>query len=474
MAKTRVEFVCRACGAKAPRWLGRCPECEGWNTLEEQVARAPVTAVSSARARPALGPSIGGGARPVRLHEIETADFDRLPVPMQEFSRVLGGGIVRGSLVLIGGDPGVGKSTLLVQVSDLVARVGGPVLYVSGEESLAQIGLRARRLGLDAPDLLFASDNDLGTVLEAIESARPTVVIIDSIQSIHSAEIESSPGSVSQLRECALRFMHLAKNSGISIFLIGHVTKDGAIAGPKVLEHMVDTVLYLEGERYHAYRLLRSTKNRFGATHEVGVFEMRGEGMVEVANPSAAFLAERGEDVTGSSVLVTMEGTRPLLVEVQALASKSALAMPRRAANGIESSRLLLVAAVLSRRLGLPLHDQDLYVNVVGGLRIEEPAADLAVALSIVSSFRDRVIDPRTVVCGEVGLSGELRSVGQLEIRLREAAKLGFERAIVSRGPAARSLNDVGLEVVQVGTLREATKAALLSEQDTRRSSDAN
>ncbi len=461
MAKTRVEYVCKACGAKAPRWLGRCPECEGWNTLEERVARPAVAAVPS-RPKPALGPSVGMGVRPVRLHEIEAADFDRLPVPMEEFSRVLGGGIVRGSLVLIGGDPGVGKSTLLVQVSDLVARASGPVLYVSGEESLAQIGLRARRLGLDAPDLFFASENDLGSVLEAVESARPSVVVIDSIQSMHSAELEASPGSVSQLRECTLRFMHLAKGSGVSVFLIGHVTKEGAIAGPKVLEHMVDTVLYLEGERYHAYRLLRSTKNRFGPTHEVGVFEMRGEGMVEVANPSAAFLAERGEDVTGSSVLVTMEGTRPLLVEVQALASKSALAMPRRAANGIESNRLLLVSAVLSRRLGLPLHDQDLYVNVIGGLRIEEPAADLAVALSIVSSFRDRTLDPRTVVCGEVGLSGELRSVGQLELRLREAAKLGFERAVVPRGPAARSLKGIGLEVVQVATLREATKAALL------------
>jgi DNA repair protein RadA/Sms len=463
MAKTRVEYVCSACGARAPRWFGRCPECEAWNTAEERVARPAVAAVQS-RPKPAigLGPGPGGAGRAVRLHEIEEADFDRLPVPMEEFSRVLGGGIVRGSLVLIGGDPGVGKSTLLVQVSDMVARGSGPVLYVSGEESLAQIGLRARRLGLDAKDLLFASENDLGTVLETVESARPSVVIVDSIQSIHSAELEASPGSVSQLRECTLRFMHLAKNSGISVFLIGHVTKEGAIAGPKVLEHMVDAVLYLEGERYHAYRLLRSTKNRFGPTHEVGVFEMRGEGMVEVTNPSAAFLAERGEDVTGSSVLVTMEGTRPLLVEVQALASKSALAMPRRAANGIESNRLLLVSAVLSRRLGLPLHDHDLYVNVIGGLRIEEPAADLAVALSVVSSFRDKPLDPSAVVCGEVGLSGELRSVGQLELRLREAAKLGFERAIVPRGPAARSLKGVGLDVVQVATLREATRAALL------------
>lgn len=460
MPKTRTEYVCRACGAKAPRWLGRCPECEGWNTLDERVVRAAPAASTAARPRVTIAP--GAALRPLRLDEIDVADFDRLPVSIEEFGRVLGGGIVRGSLVLIGGDPGVGKSTLLVQVGDAVAQRNGPVLYVSGEESLAQIGLRARRLGLAAKELLFVSDTDLGAILDTIESSSPSVVVVDSIQSIYSADVESSPGSVSQLRECTLRLMQLAKSSGVSIFLIGHVTKEGAIAGPKVLEHMVDTVLYLEGERYHAYRLLRSTKNRFGPTHEVGVFEMRGEGMVEVANPSAAFLAERGEGTTGSSVLVTMEGTRPLLVEVQALASRSALAVPRRAANGIESNRLLLVSAVLSRRLGLPLHDQDLYVNVIGGLRIDEPAADLAVALSIVSSFRDRQVDPRTVVAGEVGLSGELRSVGQLELRLREAAKLGFERAVVPRSATVRALKGIGLELAQASTLREAIEAALL------------
>jgi len=460
MPKTRTQYVCRECGAKTPRWMGRCPECEGWNTLEERVERGPAASANGGgRAR--LVPGVGS-ARPVRLAEIEAISFDRLAVPIGEFSRVLGGGIVPGSLILIGGDPGVGKSTLLVQVADAVARGAGPVLYVSGEESLAQIALRARRLGLDAPDLLFASDTDLAGVMEAIESTGPTVVVVDSVQSIYSSELEASPGSVSQLRECTLRLMHLAKNSGVSIFLIGHVTKEGAIAGPKVLEHMVDTVLYLEGERYHTYRLLRSTKNRFGPTHEVGVFEMGEDGMIEVANPSAQFLAERGDGTTGSAVLVTMEGTRPLLVEVQALASRTSLAIPRRAGNGIEYNRLLLVAAVLSRRLGLPLHDQDLYVNVVGGLRIDEPAVDLAVALAIVSSVRDRPIDPRTVVAGEVGLSGELRSVGQLELRLREAAKLGFECAVVPRSPAAHALRGLGIELVQAASLREATRAALL------------
>ncbi|HZO05188.1 MAG TPA: DNA repair protein RadA [Solirubrobacterales bacterium] len=463
MAKARTEYVCRECGAKAVRWSGRCPECQAWSTLEEKVVRATpaVSANPAARPRMAVVPGVGGAARPLRLAEIDVNDFDRLPVGIEEFGRVLGGGIVRGSLVLIGGDPGVGKSTLLAQVCDEVAKRNGPALYISGEESLAQIGLRARRLGLDAKDLLFASDTDLGTILETIENARPSMVVVDSIQSIYSADVESSPGSVSQLRECTLRLMQLAKGSGVSVFLIGHVTKEGALAGPKMLEHMVDTVLYLEGERYHTYRLLRGTKNRFGPTHEVGVFEMRGEGMVEVANPSAAFLSERGEGATGSSVLVTMEGTRPLLVEVQALASRSSLAVPRRAANGIENNRLLLVSAVLGRRLGLPLHDQDLYVNVIGGLRIDEPAADLAVALSIVSSFRDRQVDPRAVVAGEIGLSGELRSVGQLEIRLREAAKLGFERAVVPRSTALRSLKGLGLDLMPAGTLREAINVAL-------------
>ena len=464
VAKARTEYVCRECGAKAVRWSGRCPECQAWSTLEEKVVRATATP-SSAAARPrmAVVPGVGSaGTRPLRLSEIDVADFDRLPVGIEEFGRVLGGGIVRGSLVLIGGDPGVGKSTLLAQVCDEVAKRNGPALYVSGEESLAQIGLRARRLGLGAKDLLFASETDLGTVVETIENAHPCMVVVDSIQSIYSADVESSPGSVSQLRECTLRLMQLAKGSGVRVFLIGHVTKEGALAGPKMLEHMVDTVLYLEGERYQTYRLLRGTKNRFGPTHEVGVFEMRGEGMVEVANPSAAFLSERGEGATGSSVLVTMEGTRPLLVEVQALASRSSLAVPRRAANGIENNRLLLVSAVLGRRLGLPLHDQDLYVNVIGGLRIDEPAADLAVALSIVSSFRDRQVDPRAVVAGEIGLSGELRSVGQLEIRLREAAKLGFERAVVPRSTALQSLKDLGLDIVPAGTLREAINVALL------------
>lgn len=385
-----------------------------------------------------------------------------MPLPLGELSRVLGGGIVPGSLVLIGGDPGVGKSTLLMQLADLVARGGRPALYVSGEESLGQVGLRARRLGLDAPDLLFAAETDLAAIVEAVEAQPPALLVVDSIQSVYLRELESSPGNVSQLRECTLRLMHLAKGSGVPIFLVGHVTKDGAIAGPKVLEHMVDTVLYLEGDAMQGFRLLRSTKNRFGPTYEVGVFEMRDGGLVEVLNPSAAFLAERIEHGPGSAVVVTMEGTRPLLVEVQALASKTALAMPRRSANGIDFNRLMMLSAVLTRRLGTPLWDQDLYVNVVGGLRIQEPAADLGVALAILSSFRDRPVDPALVAIGEVGLASELRSVGQLEARLREAAKLGFQRALVPRSAGLRALTGLGIEIVPAGTLREAASLALL------------
>jgi DNA repair protein RadA/Sms len=315
---------------------------------------------------------------------------------------------------------------------------------------------------LNAPELRFAAENGLAAILEAAEGSAPAVLVIDSIQSVFLRELESSPGNVSQLRECTLRLMHLAKGSGVAVFVIGHVTKEGVIAGPKVLEHMVDTVLYLEGDRFQSYRLLRSTKNRFGATHEVGVFEMLEEGMAEVANPSAAFLAERGESSTGSTVVAAMEGTRPLLAEVQALASRSALSVPRRTSNGFDFNRLLLVTAVLTRRLGLPLWDQDLYVNVVGGLRIDEPAADLGVALAILSSFRDKPVDPRLIAIGEIGLSGELRGAPQLEPRLREAAKLGFERALVPRSGAARLPRSLGLEIVPAATLREASTLALV------------
>jgi len=375
---------------------------------------------------------------------------------MPEMARVLGGGIVPGSVTLIGGDPGVGKSTLLTQVANSVAEhTRRQVLYVSGEESAAQTALRARRMHLAADDLLFLSETDVDVICETILHAQASVAIIDSIQSIMVNDVEALPGSVSQLRECALRFLQLAKTTGTPVFLVGHVTKDGAIAGPKVLEHMVDTVLYLEGERFNQYRLLRSTKNRFGPTHEVGVFEMRGQGMVEVSNPSAVFLAERAHSAAGSVVTVALEGTRPILQEIQALVSRSPLAMPRRTATGFDTNRLHLLTAVLSRRARIPLHDQDVFLNVVGGLRVEEPSADLAAALAIVSSIRDHALPSDLVALGEIGLSGELRGVSQLEQRLREAAKLGFSRALVPRTTVRVS----DIELVPVESLAAAIGA---------------
>jgi len=440
--------VCRECGYRNPRSLGRCPECDAWASFDEISQRAP--AAIEGRAHTSVA------ARPLRLDEIESADFDRIPVGSEEVARVLGGGIVKGSLTLIGGDPGVGKSTLLTQVANTIAEhAERQVLYVSGEESVAQVGLRARRMHLSARNLLFLSETDVDAIVETIRQSQPSVAIVDSIQSVMTQDVEALPGSVSQLRECALRFLQLAKSTGTPVFLVGHVTKDGAIAGPKVLEHMVDTVLYLEGERFNQYRLLRSTKNRFGPTHEVGVFEMQGRGLVEVSNPSAVFLAERAHNAAGSVVTVAMEGTRPILQEIQALVSRSSLAIPRRTATGFDANRLHLLTAVLSRRTSIPLHDQDVYLNVVGGLRVEEPSADLAAALAIVSSIRDRPLASDLVALGEVGLSGELRGVGHLDQRLREAAKLGFSRALVPSSAAAPTRE---IEVTRVATLRDAIR----------------
>ncbi|HEY8476584.1 MAG TPA: DNA repair protein RadA, partial [Chloroflexota bacterium] len=361
----------------------------------------------------------------------------------------------------LGGDPGVGKSTLLMQVADAVARETGTVLYVSGEESLPQTGLRARRLGLDAAELHVLAETEVGRVIAEVEALKPVLVVVDSIQSVYHAELPAPPGSVGQLRECTQALLRLAKNDGVAVFLVGHVTKEGTIAGPKLLEHMVDTVLYLEGERFHPYRLLRAVKNRFGSTNEVGVFEMRGDGLVEVVDPSRAFLEERPDETSGSVVVVAMEGTRPLLLEVQALVSRTALAVPRRLATGVDLNRLLLVSAVLSKRLGLPLHDYDVHVNVVGGVRIDEPAIDLGVALAVASSFSDRPFDPHAVAIGEIGLAGELRGASQLERRLREAAKLGFSKAVVPRGRTVDALAGVDLEVVAVGSVREAVAVTL-------------
>jgi len=452
--RLRTVFVCQQCGRESPKWLGRCPGCEGWNTFVETVVAAPTS-----RAAPSRLPSTA----PQELSQVTIEGTPRLTLSSAEFNRVLGGGIVPGSLVLIGGDPGIGKSTLMLQVSAMAAEGGEKVIYVSGEESLEQVRLRANRLSLGGEHLFVLPETNLEIILEHIDQESPHLVIIDSIQTVYLDELGGAPGSVGQIRECTMRLMQWAKVAGVPVLLSGHVTKDGAIAGPRVLEHIVDVVLYLEGEPFSTYRLLRSVKNRFGSTNEVGIFEMRGDGLVEVDNPSQVFLAQRARDTVGSAVVPTLEGTRPLLVEIQALSSTTSFGLPRRTANGIDFNRLLLITAVLSKRAGLPLGNQDIIVNVVGGLRVNEPAADLGIALAITSSLRGAAIDPNLVAIGELGLSGELRGVPQLERRLAEAAKLGFGRCLLPR--RAKFSAPQGIEPIGVESLREAIRVALAKGQ---------
>jgi DNA repair protein RadA/Sms len=465
MPKTKTIYVCQECGKRSPKTMGKCLQCGAWNSYVEETI---VTETKTDKGRAPRG-GFGPRAAPRRLSEIQGDTEDRLALPIHEFARVLGGGIVPGSVVLIGGDPGIGKSTLLLQTAVEMARVGR-VLYVSGEESERQIKMRAVRLQTPSPngagafpdDLFLVTETNLSAILEHLGDVKPQLLIIDSIQTVYMPEIESSAGSVTQVRETASRLRELAKSSGIAVFIIGHVTKEGAIAGPRVLEHIVDTVLYLEGDRFQSYRLLRSVKNRFGATSEVGVFEMAERGMVEVPNPSEAFLAERMVNAPGSAIAVTMEGTRPLLVEIQGLTSPTSFGNPRRTANGVDFNRLLLTTAVLSRRVGVGLGEQDVFVNVVGGLKVDEPAADLAVAAAIASSMRDRPVRADTVLIGEVGLSGELRSVGQVQARLGEAALLGFKTAIVPRRHRKGEPWAKGIEVFEARSLREALDHALV------------
>jgi DNA repair protein RadA/Sms len=399
-------------------------------------------------------------AAPVEMCELAGEEALRLGVGLPEFERVLGGGIVPGSLILVGGDPGIGKSTLLLQVAALATASGRSVLYVSGEESAQQLQMRARRLGSDGRGIFVVAETDLDGALQAADNLQPALVVVDSIQTVHSQSTPSPPGSIAQLRECTMRLMQWAKSGGIPICIIGHVTKEGDIAGPRLLEHIVDVVLYLEGERFSSYRLLRGVKNRFGSTNEVGVFEMTAQGLAVVENPSEVFLAERGEGAVGSVVVPTLEGSRPLLVEVQALTSPTVLAVPRRTANGLDFNRLILIAAVLAKRAGLALANQDVIANVVGGLRVQEPAADLALALAIASSNRDAALPSDLVAMGEVGLSGELRSVSQLERRLGEAERLGFRRCLLPQAGLRRVTPATGLELMPAATLREAIRLA--------------
>jgi DNA repair protein RadA/Sms len=453
MAKKRVRYVCQSCGASTLKWAGQCKGCGEWNTLVETIVEPRKGGIPAHTWTPL--------SEPQPLPDIQADQFQRLPVTSKELARVLGGGIVPGSVVLIGGDPGIGKSTLLLQASARLSQDAGPVLYVSGEESVQQIKMRADRLGLQDPGLYVVSEVALDQILAHVEQLKPKLVVVDSIQAISSDELESAAGSISQVKACAQSLLRLAKTNGVPIFLVGHVTKAGAIAGPRVLEHIVDAVLYLEGDRFHTYRLLRGVKNRFGSTNEVGVFEMTEEGMMEVSNPSEAFLAERLPDTAGSAIAVTMEGTRPLLVEIQALASTTSFGLPRRTANGVDFNRLLLLAAVLSKRVGLRLFDQDIFVNVVGGLRINEPAADLALALAVASSFQNLPLPGDLAAVGEVGLSGELRTVGHLSRRLNEAAKLGFRRCIVPATRRQSREQPAGMEVIPARSLADALSAAL-------------
>ncbi len=426
--KTSVNYVCQSCGGVSPQWLGKCPDCGAWNTLVEEITERAVL-------RPAT--AVGNPAKP--LSKITLKDSLRVTTGIAEFDRVLGGGIVEGSVLLLGGDPGIGKSTLSIQVAALLSEKL-KVLYVSGEESAQQIKMRAERLHVaSSDDLLLLNETDVSSIEEQIKSEKPGFVIIDSIQTISRGDIPSAPGSVSQVRECAAYLTRIAKTVGCSVLFIGHVTKEGSIAGPKVLEHMVDTVLYLEGERHQQFRILRGIKNRFGSTNEIGIFEMQGIGMVQVKNPSQIFLQDRPQNTPGSIVIASVEGTRPLLVEIQALVSPAGVGIPRRTCTGVDSNRLAIVVAVLEKKLNLHLYDQDIFVNVTGGVTIEEPAADLGIALAIISSFKNTPIPTDMIAAGEIGLGGEIRSVGQIDKRIAEAEKLGFKRFILPNMKTERS-----------------------------------
>ena len=452
MIKAKTHFVCQACGYQAPKWLGRCPGCQEWNTfIEERVVEEKVPG------RDILG--LEPGAVPVAISKIVSEEEDRIRIGIGELDRVLGGGIVLGSVILVGGDPGIGKSTLLLQMMGRLSLKAMKVLYISGEESLRQTRMRADRLGISSDQLFVVSETSLEKILDDIQSLRPSIAVVDSIQTIYSSELPSAPGTITQVREASSRLLYLAKHLSIPIFLVGHVTKEGFIAGPKVLEHMVDTVLYIEGEANHAFRILRAVKNRFGSTNEIGVFEMKDSGLVEVLSPSEFFLSERTQPTSGSVVIASMEGSRPILVELQALVVPTHSALPRRTAQGMDANRVSLLVAVMEKRLGMHLLGQDIFVNIAGGMRVEEPAVDLGVVASIASSLRDRMIDPEMVVFGEVGLGGEVRGISQPEVRVKEASRLGFRRCLLPKQNQEKVKGIRGIELIGVETVQEGMKA---------------
>ena len=444
-------FSCQSCGYQSPKWLGKCPDCGGWDGfVEERQATGALAVTRNAVVAPST---------PVPIDSIEIDHEQRLLTTIHEFDRVLGGGLVPGTLVLVGGDPGIGKSTLMLQALHGLAGQGRKVLYVSGEESIRQIRLRSKRLETVSSSLLVVSEVEVDAILAMVDSIKPEVVVIDSIQTMFSSELGSAPGSVSQVREATVRLMLMAKRSGIPTFLVGHVTKDGAIAGPKLLEHMVDTVLYFEGDRNHIFRVLRAVKNRFGSTNEIGVFEMKGHGLEEVANPSAVFLSGRPASAAGSVVAASMEGTRPILVELQALTSGTNFGTPRRTILGLDPNRVALLAAVMEKKIGMHLMGYDIFMNVAGGVRVIEPAVDLAIVAAIASSFLDKPVPDRTVVMGEVGLTGEVRAIGQADTRIYESAKMGFNRCIVPQSNLKRLPAMEGVEIAGVSTVSEAVES---------------
>lgn len=453
MSKIKTKYACQSCGYESPKWMGKCPGCNSWNTMVEEIE------TKSAPNRNTIGSGVKQAALP--LTQVASEEEPRYDTTIGELNRVLGGGLVPGSLVLVGGDPGIGKSTLLLQTSFALALNGYKVLYASGEESVKQIKLRADRLDSKTPPLYVVAENDMELIEEQIQAIEPDVLIIDSIQTVFHPAIQSAAGSVAQVRETTAQLMRIAKGKGIATFIVGHVTKEGAIAGPRMLEHMVDAVLYFEGERHNTFRILRAVKNRFGSTNEIGIFEMKDRGLAEVANPSELFLAERPVGVAGSTVVASMEGTRPMLVELQALVAPTGFVTARRMATGVDHQRVAMIMAVLEKRIGLMLQNQDAYVNVAGGVRLDEPAIDLAIAVSIASSFRDHPTNPSDVVIGEVGLTGEVRAVSRIEQRIREAAKLGFKRVIVPEKNIRGLELPPDIQVVGVKTVEDALHEVL-------------
>lgn len=457
MAKVKSKYVCQNCGYENPKWLGKCPECLQWNTFVEEIEEKMTPRQESLAKQASRSTS-----RPVSINSIAPKREERFSTSIPELDRVLGGGVIPGSLVLVGGDPGIGKSTLLLQVSNNVAETGKKVLYISGEESENQIKMRAKRLKISSDNLYIYTENNLAAIELQIAEVEPDMVIVDSIQTMISPEINSAPGTISQIKEGTSKFMKISKSKSISTFIVGHVTKEGALAGPKLLEHMVDTVLYFEGERYNTYRLLRAIKNRFGSTNELGVFEMKSDGLVELENPSKVLIAEKPNDVSGSVIVSTVEGTRSMLLELQALVAPTNFGYPRRTTTGVDNNRVALILAVLEKVIGMQVQSQDVFVNIIGGLRINEPSMDLGIALAIASSFRNIPVDASVVVTGEIGLTGELRTVSFIEKRIMECEKLGFKKMIIPKGNYLEEFKkDYRIELVPVYNLRQAIREVL-------------